>query len=202
MERMWFYAKGSERKGPLPEAELRTLIQKGDVSSNDLAWTEGMSNWAPIYSLPDLAGGTAAPAPEPVQHTPVPAQQVASHSAAFSPAASSDQVALPDGLAGWTGFVGIITIVSGVFNALSCIGVLFGIFQIIAGVALMGAKTALVGVDTVPASLDGFFQKMKTFMQMTGIFYIVMLVMMVIFVALYATIFAAAISGAMGGMPR
>ena len=42
----WFLEIGTERKGPLTEAELQTLISQGVVTRTTLVWCKGMSTWA------------------------------------------------------------------------------------------------------------------------------------------------------------
>ena len=43
----WFYALGSEQKGPLEQAELEQLIQQGAITPATLVWREGMADWLP-----------------------------------------------------------------------------------------------------------------------------------------------------------
>ena len=48
METNWFYTvDGQEKKGPVPESELRQLLASGQVTAATLVWREGMANWAP-----------------------------------------------------------------------------------------------------------------------------------------------------------
>jgi hypothetical protein len=179
MDKMWFYApQGKEKQGPVPEAELQRMIAEGALASTDLAWSEGMAEWAPIGSL-SLT--------EPV-----------SPAVALSTAPAS--CALPQGLLGWMSFVGIVNIVLGALNCISCIGIFAGVFMIIAGVALMGGKTVLAGINSIDSSLLPFFQKLKTFLLMSGIMYIMVIVSMIIAGIVYFAIFAAAMAGAMNSI--
>ena len=48
----WYYAQGSERKGPVEES---ALIQMGVLEAGTLVWKAGMSGWAPASTIPELA---------------------------------------------------------------------------------------------------------------------------------------------------
>lgn len=173
MDKLWFYTQSgsSEKKGPVPEPDLRALVAAGELKGNDLVWTDGMTNWASVGSLPEFR---------------------------IQPMAPAGSVELPQGIQGWMSFVAVMNIIGGVFSCLGCISIITGVFMIIAGVALLGAKNALLSVTTIDASLEPFFAKFKQFVQMTGIVYIISIVMMLVFFAIYFSIFAAALAGAMG----
>ncbi len=49
---MWYYAVGSERRGPVDESKL---IDMGVLQQGTLVWKAGMGGWAPASSVPDLA---------------------------------------------------------------------------------------------------------------------------------------------------
>lgn len=53
--RQWHYASKGQRVGPIDEDMLRTHIQTGTVSLQDLVWTEGMTDWAPVGSVPEFS---------------------------------------------------------------------------------------------------------------------------------------------------
>jgi hypothetical protein len=48
----WYYAQGSERKGPVDEA---ALLQMGVLEPGTLVWKAGMSGWVPARTVPELA---------------------------------------------------------------------------------------------------------------------------------------------------
>jgi membrane protease subunit (stomatin/prohibitin family) len=52
---MWYYAVGSERKGPVDE---QALIQMGVLQASTLVWKAGMSGWVPASTIPELAPAT------------------------------------------------------------------------------------------------------------------------------------------------
>ena len=184
MEKMWFYAQGTNRQGPMPESEIKSLIALGQLSVTDLAWTEGMTDWSEIAAIPELHARALSTAPET---TAPPAM----------PAVVENHQGLPDGLLNWMGFVGAINITSGILSCLTCIGAVTGIFLIIAGAALLGARSALVAVHTVDPALHPFFEKLKSFMLMNGIVFIVGIVAWILVIVFFMT---AAVSGASGGL--
>ena len=52
----WFYAVGTDRKGPVSDEEFQRLVSQGVITSGTLVWREGMANWQPH------GGGTPPPA--------------------------------------------------------------------------------------------------------------------------------------------
>jgi uncharacterized RDD family membrane protein YckC len=58
----WFYADGSERRGPVTAENLRALTASGVVTSDTLVWREGMADWRPLSEVGDRVGVASAPA--------------------------------------------------------------------------------------------------------------------------------------------
>ena len=163
MERMWYYAKSgsSQKEGPISENDLKSIISTGQLTSRDLVWSEGMKNWVTLDHVPELAPpGTIRPAPV--------VEAVLLNSSAGD---------LPAGLTSWMQFVGIVNVVLGVISCLTCFGIITGVFMIIGGSALMKAKGLLLMVDRIPPSLTPFLEKLKTFIMMMGIMYILTIVL-------------------------
>ncbi len=44
----WYYTVGDERRGPLPEEELSSLVSNGAIGPEDLVWNETMIDWVPV----------------------------------------------------------------------------------------------------------------------------------------------------------
>lgn len=61
----WYFLYGSNRMGPLDDAAARA---QAAANPHGLAWREGLADWVPIRSLPELYGG-AAPVPPPAPRT-------------------------------------------------------------------------------------------------------------------------------------
>ncbi|MFM2241638.1 MAG: hypothetical protein RLZ97_493 [Verrucomicrobiota bacterium] len=61
----WYYSKGGQQLGPVPESELSRLAASGEINpATDLVWREGMADWQPAsQALPQLAPAPALPAP-------------------------------------------------------------------------------------------------------------------------------------------
>ena len=45
MSKNWWYVEGSDRKGPVAEAELQNLLDLGTLNSDSFIWTKGFENW-------------------------------------------------------------------------------------------------------------------------------------------------------------
>jgi len=178
MEQMWFYTQGaSDQQGPVPESRIREMIASGTLGSTDLVWSEGLPDWAPVSQMDPFRDAFAA-----------------------GPATAAPRV-LPDRLLGWMTFVGVMTLITGIIQCLSCVGILIGVFMIIAGVALLGAKTALGAAQVTDAGLIPFFEKLNSFMIMSGVAYIVTVIMYVVLIVIYLGAFMATLSGALQNAP-
>jgi hypothetical protein len=106
------------------------------------------------------------------------------------------RVPLPPGLGGWMAFVGIMNILGGILAILSCFGLITGVLTVIAGIAIMSARSALETVTTVDAALRPFFDKLKLFVQMLGWGYLVGIIFALLVALFYgAVIFAAVVAG-------
>ena len=66
---MWYYQQGTERKGPVDEATIRSLISGGVISIDTLVWTEGMPGWVALQQT-SLAAGMPVPPPSPAAFQP------------------------------------------------------------------------------------------------------------------------------------
>jgi predicted Zn finger-like uncharacterized protein len=59
----WYVAIGQAQVGPLPLAEVKRKWEGGEVGPDSLVWRPGMGDWAPLSTVPDLAG-YLAPVPQ------------------------------------------------------------------------------------------------------------------------------------------
>lgn len=72
----YYIARDGQQIGPFEEAEILRRIEEGVLSSNDLCWREGMTDWRPIATVLNLA--TPKPSPPPMPATPIhPVAQIA-----------------------------------------------------------------------------------------------------------------------------
>ena len=50
----WYFAINEEERGPVTEAQLRTLAGTGNLGRDDLVWKEGMEDWIPAGQVVGL----------------------------------------------------------------------------------------------------------------------------------------------------
>jgi hypothetical protein len=55
-------SRNGQSMGQFSLADINRMLQSGQISSNDLAWQEGMPQWVPVRSIPGVATG-APPLP-------------------------------------------------------------------------------------------------------------------------------------------
>jgi uncharacterized membrane protein len=71
----WYYAKDSQQCGPVNESELKELLATGKLAAAVFVWRDGMADWAPADTLPELQ---FRPPPIPAVQSPfVPPTAVA-----------------------------------------------------------------------------------------------------------------------------
>lgn len=56
MEPQWYYTQQGQQVGPIPESQMRALIQSGRVGPAEFIFKEGMADWAPASLFVQLAG--------------------------------------------------------------------------------------------------------------------------------------------------
>jgi len=103
-----------------------------------------------------------------------------------------------DKFAKWSGFMGVFTIVMGILQALTLIGIPAGVIMIILGVKLLGAKSAakaltVAGEADVPTQLNKMVNDLRVYFQVNGVLIIIGLVLSVL--AVIGLIVAFIISG-------
>lgn len=79
---------------------------------------------------------------------------------------------LPSGLRGWMTFVGVMTLLFGIVQVVTILGVIQGVLLIIAGIAILGASKALERIESVEPNLEPFFVKLRRFVLLTGFGYL------------------------------
>jgi GYF domain 2 len=70
-ESNWYYTQSDQRMGPVPLEQLQSLITQGQVNPHDLAWTDGMEQWARVDHLPVLRSAVQSSAPVSATVSPV-----------------------------------------------------------------------------------------------------------------------------------
>ena len=85
----WHIVVDGEQVGPLPEADVRARIERGELKADTYTWREGFADWLKLSAVPefsDLVGGDSAP---------VTADPFAA--AAAAPANGADRARKPSG---------------------------------------------------------------------------------------------------------
>jgi hypothetical protein len=121
----WFYAKNGSQQGPLSTDEIKSRIAMGEIGSDDLAWSEGMSDWMPIQQIPQLKieAPASKEAPPPVMGAPSQFPSPTPYQTPASPASPAQMIpgqAPSQGMAIASmvcGIVGLILCCTGYFSA-------------------------------------------------------------------------------------
>lgn len=152
----WYYvdSKTSDKRGPYDERGIRQGYIDGLLSARTLVWREGLANWVPLRDALDLSA---------------------------APPLGEGRVPLPPGLCGWMLFDGICTIVV----SLPLLLLLpWNIPLLVAGIALLGARSTLERTPYVHEETLPFLLRLRTVFCAAGWVYIVMIVLaIVIFLA-------------------
>ena len=60
----WYYEVGSQKKGPITQAEVEILVQGGTITANTPIWNDQSGMWIPYGEIKE---GAAAKRPLPRQ---------------------------------------------------------------------------------------------------------------------------------------
>src|SRR5918992_960052 len=63
-------ARDGKQLGPFSLEEINRQLAAGTLSLSDNAWYEGASGWAPLSTVPGVAGGAASTASTPATTAP------------------------------------------------------------------------------------------------------------------------------------
>lgn len=62
----WYYARAGQQWGPVADHDFKRMIATGQARADDLVWREGMANWQPLASLPELVTHLSPGSPPPM----------------------------------------------------------------------------------------------------------------------------------------
>ena len=62
-DRVWYFAVGGNRQGPISEDDLHARIARGEIRPDTLVWNSSMADWAKAGTVPGLMGPAAAAMP-------------------------------------------------------------------------------------------------------------------------------------------
>jgi len=65
-DRVWYYAVGGNRQGPVPDAELHGKIASGEIRADTLVWSAGMTDWTKAGEIPGLISAGVVPLDVPL----------------------------------------------------------------------------------------------------------------------------------------
>lgn len=91
--KLWFYAEGDARRGPVSLDDLVGRLAAGQLAPNALVWAHGLAAWSPAVAVPEVADRlapplpAAGPTPVPAPAAPVPAAPATTAPATTAPAA-------------------------------------------------------------------------------------------------------------------
>lgn len=161
----WYYGRNGVQHGPVSVEVLRKKLVAGELQWSDLVWREGLSDWQPASTRPELdppTRGVFAPPPQAGQPRPPQSPPL------------GYQPPVPDPLQGKAVTSLVLGIVS-IFAALTCcspVGLVLGIPAIItgnramqsvssAGIAKAGKVCGIIG--TVIGGLASAFAALMIF---------------------------------------
>jgi hypothetical protein len=90
MTEEYYYTSFGKRFGPVPETQLKTLVESNMLRPTDLVWREGSPDWVPASQVPGLFGGSTAVQPLPSIALPVPARNGHDYAGAATASTYSD----------------------------------------------------------------------------------------------------------------
>ena len=61
----WWYGKNGAEAGPVDQATVQQMLASGSLSSDDIVWTDGMTQWIPARQVPGLLPAPGAFSPPP-----------------------------------------------------------------------------------------------------------------------------------------
>lgn len=102
-----YVAKSDQQTGPFSEQQIESMLNSGMIVLTDLAWHEGLWEWAPLHQVLNVGAPMSLPAKPPLLVTSVrktaPPSQIASPPAPKSHNSGTTNIG-PKGVGGWLFF--------------------------------------------------------------------------------------------------
>lgn len=111
----WFYVKNGVREGPVSDEQLQQAVRSGAIQPADLVWRQGMPQWAPAGSAPELFVGTLPP---PGVAAPLAVPYYTARQEPSTAGIGQDagmRMLLPVGRSGWAiaaGYLGLLSVLA------------------------------------------------------------------------------------------
>lgn len=134
--------KDNQQAGPFPIETLRERAAEGFLSRSDMAWYEGCPDWIELGRVPGMF-----PSPPPLRAMPQPRLQEA-----------SDETIIRR-ICDYEGISGILWIALGIFQICTILGIIAGVWNIIAGISRRNAVELIAQRDPkIPLMYQGVAQ--------------------------------------------
>src|SRR5262245_18320326 len=52
----WHLVVDGDQVGPIPEAEIRAKLERGEINGETYVWKEGFADWLKLSAIPEFAG--------------------------------------------------------------------------------------------------------------------------------------------------
>jgi TM2 domain-containing membrane protein YozV len=91
----WYYVGNFGQLGPLSTAQMVELVHDGVIKPDTQVWRQGMQNYAPASTFPDLARAMPMVAPEPPSFIPSSAPPTVTATSAYVPQMAPDWANMP-----------------------------------------------------------------------------------------------------------
>ena len=91
-----YYGSSAGQSGPVEDQEIRAMISAGSIGPETLVWRDGMKDWLPLSTVPELGGQMSGPYPQ--HYAPAPGYY-------GSPVAPSSGLAIASMVCGIVGYL-------------------------------------------------------------------------------------------------
>jgi hypothetical protein len=153
----WYYAHDGKQSGPVPISELQRLAANGEFDpEKDLVWREGLPDWKPASTVPELSSLTSKGGAEE-SAVPAPAGQVPAEPTPYQAPQSPPAEAAPNKSYAPTGQIqtgfAVASMICGLVALLTCFFICLSLPCAIAAVAL--GHIALARAKREPTQFGG-----------------------------------------------
>lgn len=205
----WYYANAGEQLGPIEDQAFHDMVRTGAITPDTPVWREGMPNWMPYGQIsgrkptpPDAkkklvlmrdAGHEPAAAP-PAEPGAEPATTPPAHTRTLHRAApvSAGVTEILYRAKGWMRLLGILSILSGIIQAISIAGLIIAWLPLWVGILLNSAATqiTIAHEQSDEMALANALENLRKYFKILGVLAVLSMVIMVLGGILFATVFA------------
>jgi hypothetical protein len=136
-------SRNSENYGPYELLEINGYLKDGSLLTTDLAWYDGIPDWIPLSQVPGIQSPGRVPPPPPQKHNSL----------------DLDGDLTIRRLADYERISGILWIVLAAIQILTVVGIIAGIWNILAGISRINVSKQITARDSkVPAIFESYTQ--------------------------------------------